>query len=189
MQNQSAHAIILNGTSSSGKTTIANGFLVQSDTPYTFLSLDNHIHALIKAYGERYPELNDADGNFAPGIFEILLPNFIFTFHDTIKAYLEAGKKIIVDHVLQESAWRDDLLLKIEPYNISIVGVYCSLEEIEKREKQRGDRQIGMARYQFERVHENMDYVIKIETDKMSIEESVAKIWELTGNKLDQVLR
>jgi chloramphenicol 3-O phosphotransferase len=59
------------------------------------------------------------------------------------------------------------------------VGVFCGLETLEKREKLRRDREIGLAKVQFKRVHQGMDYALQIETDKTSPEVCLAQLLNL----------
>ena len=86
------------------------------------------------------------------------------------------NQNVIVDHVLQENEWKDDLFSKIKQYNVFIIGIYCSIGELEKRERERKDRKIGLAAYQFNRVHENMKYDIELNTEENNVEECINEI-------------
>ena len=59
------------------------------------------------------------------------------------------------------------------------VGVICPLAVTEKRETERGDRTVGTARYQFERVHAHDCYDVEVDTSVLSVEECVARILAL----------
>ena len=67
--------------------------------------------------------------------------------------------------------------------DVLFVGVKCPLETAEQREKERGDRNIGTARYQFERVHIHDLYDIEIDTSILNVDECVAKIMERISTK------
>ena len=49
-------------------------------------------------------------------------------------------------------------------FEVFWVGVYAPLDVLEARERQRGDRLIGLARWQYDRVHEGMNYDLEIDT-------------------------
>jgi chloramphenicol 3-O phosphotransferase len=56
----------------------------------------------------------------------------------------------------------------LAPFQVFLVGVHARLETLEAREKARGDRLIGLARWQFDRVHNGMVYDLEIDTDHAS---------------------
>jgi chloramphenicol 3-O-phosphotransferase len=56
-------------------------------------------------------------------------------------------------------------LESLKSYNTLFVGVECELEELEKREKLRGDRPIGLTRKQLEEgIHKNRPYDLIVDT-------------------------
>ncbi len=59
------------------------------------------------------------------------------------------------------------------------MGVKCPLEELERRELARGDRQIGFARMQYERVHRYGEYDYEIDTHDHTPEECAAQLKDL----------
>ena len=79
-------------------------------------------------------------------------------FHASVLAIWKQRVSIIVDHVLQEEFWLSEMILNEKTI---FVGVYCSLEELERREKRCGDRDIGIVRYQFFKVHKSKGYNIQ----------------------------
>ena len=66
------------------------------------------------------------------------------------------------------------------------MGVRCPLEIAEHRERERGDRNIGTARYQFERVHIHELYDLEIDTSLLSVDECVARIIRWISNKPEE---
>lgn len=58
----------------------------------------------------------------------------------------------------------DDCLKVLHDYPILFVGVHCPIEELERRERNRGDRIIGQARKQLSYVHRNEVYDIEVNT-------------------------
>ena len=61
--------------------------------------------------------------------------------------------------------WRlADALPRSPTSTSSSSGLQCPLEELERRERERGNRPIGLAAFQFPIVHENMRYDIELDT-------------------------
>ncbi|HNC07871.1 MAG TPA: hypothetical protein PLX14_04145, partial [Anaerolineales bacterium] len=60
--------------------------------------------------------------------------------------------------------------------SVWLVGVHCSLEELERREKARSDRQIGLAKEQMATIHNSVIYDIEIDTSILSLEECAMTI-------------
>jgi chloramphenicol 3-O phosphotransferase len=80
----------------------------------------------------------------------------------SVAALARAGNNIIVDDVLVDddgSAYCQALA----GLHVLWVGVIAPLDVIEARERQRGDRDIGLARWQFARVHRNMHYDLTVD--------------------------
>lgn len=158
--------IFLNGTSSSGKSTIAKLLQAQLNEPYALMSVDNFLNSMEfpdwitnKVWLEKWPPLFHVAG-----------------FHAAILAMWKYGLDIIIDHVIQEEDWFDELKDIIENKKTIFVGVHCCLEELERREKVRGDREIGIVKYQFDKVHKNKSYTVEVDTSNMKPQECVDKI-------------
>jgi chloramphenicol 3-O phosphotransferase len=178
MSKTNPHALVLNGASSSGKTTLAKAFL-KAAPDYHYLAVDTHLQLLMEAYQQKYMPILAENTEIKPHLIGYLLNGFVLSFHDLILTYLQAGQDVIVDHVLQEPEWRDDLLQKLAAYPVSFVGVFCGLETLEKRERLRRDREIGLAKVQFNRVHRGMNYVLQIETDQTDPEVCLKQLLSL----------
>lgn len=148
--------IFLNGTSSSGKTTIAKELQQILEEPYLLVSIDNFISMLPQKYlnGEDPKTLNKAILNIIPGM------------HHSISALASSGNNIIVDHVLQERQWLKECVNALSDFQVLFVGVRCPLEELEQREHKRGNRKKGMARFQYDLVHSHNIYDIEVDTSK-----------------------
>jgi chloramphenicol 3-O phosphotransferase len=127
--------IFLNGTSSSGKSSIAGQLLRMLDPPHFHMSVDaiNSMRAKQKTR-----ELDDAE-------LEAVLARTRAGFHRAVAGMAEAGNDVIADHVLSEP-WRlRDCLEVMADYRVVFVGVRCSPAELERRERERGDRPPGVA--------------------------------------------
>lgn len=159
--------LFLNGTSSSGKTTTCEAFQKLWHEPTYYASCDKFIFMLP-------PHVLQSDA-IRP---DALLP-IISAFHQSLPHIAACGLPVITDHVLESEQWLIECAQSLKEYDVLFVGVKCPLEELERREIARGDRQIGFARMQYERVHRYGDYDFEIDTDRNTPEECAAQLKEL----------
>ena len=61
-------------------------------------------------------------------------------------------------------------------HDLFTVGVFARLETLEMRERARGDRQIGLARWQIDRVHQGCTYDLEVHTDDRTPEDCAREI-------------
>ena len=87
--------------------------------------------------------------------------------HHCIAASVLAGNNIIVDHVLEDKQWLEECVRLLAGFSVLFVGVRCSLEELERRERKR-NRQQGLAGYQFGLVHAHGVYDLEVDTSVYS---------------------
>jgi chloramphenicol 3-O phosphotransferase len=162
----SGTTIFLNGASSSGKTAIAKALQETVTEPYLHVALDAFFDMVPIRYvvGENPWTITEAVGKMVCG------------FHGAIAALVTAGNNVIVDHVLQEAAWVRECATFLAPHRSILVGVHCPLAELERREAARPDRSIGLARFQWARVHAHQLYDVEVDTSKQSPEECARQI-------------
>ncbi|MGM9332760.1 chloramphenicol phosphotransferase CPT family protein [Streptomyces murinus] len=147
--------IFLNGTSSSGKSSIAEKLPEVLDEPSFHLPVDA-FHAMRTR--------REVDPEELPAI----LRRTWMGFHRAVAGMAAAGNNVVVDHVLSEE-WRLlDCLELFTAEDVVLVGVRCSLEELHRREQARGDRPEGLAARQFELVHAHGVYDIECDTTSTS---------------------
>ena len=102
----------------------------------------------------------------------------------SIVALADAGNNLIVDDVLFGNTKDGDAVALSEyqrllrDHDLCMVGVYASLDVLEERERVRGDRMVGLARWQFERVHVGMPYNLRVHTDEATPEQCAKHILE-----------
>ncbi|MFF7260738.1 chloramphenicol phosphotransferase CPT family protein [Streptomyces sp. NPDC008159] len=143
--------IFLNGTSSSGKSSIAVELLRILDEPFFHLPVDA-FHAM-RTRREMEPER-----------LATVLHRTWRGYHRAIAGMAAAGNNVVVDHVLSEE-WRlRDCLDLFVPQDVVFVGVHCPRVELERRERERGDRPRGLAARQLERVHAHGIYDVECDT-------------------------
>jgi GNAT superfamily N-acetyltransferase len=84
---------------------------------------------------------------------------------------LNQGFYLIIDEIcLRENSFQTWQKI-LAPYSTFYVGVQASLDVLESREKQRGDRILGSARSQNSLVHQDKKYDLILDTSGLSISE------------------
>jgi chloramphenicol 3-O phosphotransferase len=154
--------VILNGTSSSGKTTLARAFQTQCDEVYLLCSLD--------AFWDMTPY------NIAAGSTNF--PNMKLALAKSVRALVETGHNVIVDLVFCGNKTYQELTKELAGLQVCIVKVDCPIEELTKREAARGDRGIGLAASQYESIHDGAVYDLTINTLTNTPEQGAQQIIE-----------
>ena len=148
--------IIINGPSSSGKTTLALALQKQLDLPFIRFSFDLFLDH------KAFPVEQIKSGKFS---WEQMRPSVFQGLHQCLPALATTGNNIIFDHIIETKAWLYELVSLISQLDVFFVGVHCSLLELERREMQRGDRRPGEARQDFETVHSIPTYDLEINSE------------------------
>jgi len=158
--------IFLNGTTSSGKSTIASQLIETLDPP--------HFHMSVDMFSRMRSQRRTLDMDRAS--VSALLRLTCLGFHRAAAGMAHGGNNVIVDHVLSER-WRLlDCLQEFEGLDVILVGVRCSLAEVERRERQRGMRVRGLAAEQYRRVHQHAMYDVEVDTEANSAAECAEQI-------------
>lgn len=195
--------ILINGPSSAGKSTLVNALHdhLSSSSPYARVAFDDFLqHMNTRYYPRLYVETVRGDvnrlvsrGYDGKAGWEYVYDSpdrcrLVFNEHGTAlmkglhrgwKAHLECGTSLVIDAFLQDEEWARDLMEQIQcAESILMVGAYCDVDELARREKERGDRPLGLARRSSELVHTHgLRYDITVNlTDTTLFEENVQKI-------------
>lgn len=166
--NRNARVILLNGVGSAGKSSIAKALQEITTEPFLHVQMDTFTDMLPVAYQEHpdgftYGTLYE-DGNPVVAIETGPVgERTLRGMRHAIAAMAAQGNNVIVDDVLlgEEKAEYANLL---SAFDVFLVGVFAPLNVLEAREKQRGDRLIGLARWQYNRVHKDLVYDLEIDT-------------------------
>jgi chloramphenicol 3-O phosphotransferase len=157
--------IILNGPSSSGKTTVARALQALLDEPAMRVEHDVFVDLLPE--GHFTVETRDE--------YSKRLEKFFFAVNRATVGLLEGGYDVIVDTVMSHwSVYRDWIALF--GTDVLLVGIHCPLDELEKRERARGTRDIGLARRQLRWVHSHGTYDLELDTSKLNPDACAQKI-------------
>jgi chloramphenicol 3-O phosphotransferase len=178
---KSARVIVLNGTGSVGKSSTAKALQAITETPFLHVQMDTFLEMLPAAMfghpdGYSFETVQDQG---RPSVIIRTGPVMEQTMRGmrhAIAAMAAQGADLIVDDVMfcgaEQRVYRD-LLAPFETY---FVGLFAPLEVLEARESARGDRDIGLARWQYERVHAGLSYDLEIDTTLASPAECAEKI-------------
>jgi chloramphenicol 3-O phosphotransferase len=179
--------IYLNGASCSGKSSLVRELQAQLPGYYLHIGIDTFIH-MMPAKSNRWESPESCDGFTWK---EVELPDgesgmevqsghygkkVNDAFHTTVLALLQSGHNLIIDDVAdginEVGIWLEELAQQ----DLVTVGVYCSIEELRRRELARGDRKIGSAAEQYYRVHQGVDYDFTVNTESQTPEQCAQKI-------------
>jgi chloramphenicol 3-O-phosphotransferase len=168
--------IFLNGVSSAGKTTLAKALQTKLSEPFYLLSND----IFCDMSPEKFWDIDsDETGSTA-----------LTGLHHTIKTFSDIGINSIVDHVLLKGQGEKYNITKLDnmsecvallhDYPVLFVHVVCSdLEELRRRETERGDRGIGQGESQLAELNPQDTYDITVDTYSSTTEECADKIIEM----------
>jgi chloramphenicol 3-O phosphotransferase len=158
--------ILISGTSSSGKSTLAKGLQKSLADPFLHLQLDSYIEML--------PRTDDWE----------MFRRMVRGLNRSVAVMTEEGNNLIVEHVLIDNAWLEQLLELLRERYVLFVGLDCQLDELERREKERDARRQGFARQQFDNIHTDKIYDLKLDTSVLSAEECVGRVLDFyNGNE------
>ena len=98
--------------------------------------------------------------------------------HRAIAAFVEQGFDLIVDGILPYGRPDDiaDALSVFGRHRLCHVGVHCSLDVLDRREKGRPQRKPGWARRQFQDLHAGAAYDVQIDTTATSPEDNAERV-------------
>jgi chloramphenicol 3-O phosphotransferase len=155
--------IVLNGGSSSGKTSIARCLQALLPDPWLAFSVDDLVDAMPPSdTGITFA----ADGAVSVGETFTALEA---AWRTGIAAMARAGANVIVDDVFLGGAGSQRRWQKpLEGLSVLWVGVRCAAETAARRERDRGDRPPGMAASQAETVHKDVAYDVEVDTTHTS---------------------
>ena len=126
--------VILNGVSSSGKSTLAK--MIQDRSGFPFYRLD--IDDFILMAPEKFNDYDNKD-------FSVQF-KFSSKFFHVVKLYSDLGFDLIVPYMFFK---KSESLLEFKEllcgYPLLIVNIYCPVDELQRRENVRRDRKIGSA--------------------------------------------
>lgn len=174
--------IIVNGPSSSGKTSVARALQTMLGDTAIYVGLDTYLpslppHLHHTAKGASYREV--AAGvvmDFGPSALRLLS-----AWHHAVGAIARSGAPVIVDEVIvSEEVVRSyiDALGELRPW---LIGLACDVDVLVARENARADRVPGLAAGTASVVHKHLDYDQMVDTGTMTPEAAADLIFQATS--------
>lgn len=175
-----ARIVLLNGVGSAGKSSIARALQAIAATPFLNVAMDAFLAMLPPAlwdHDEGYRLVpGEDDGRPSLAIREGPTGRRLMTgMRRAVAALAAAGNDIILDEVLLDGAAADYRAV-LAPFTVHWVAVMAPLDVLEARERQRADRALGLARWQFARVHRGVTYDLEVDTSRLSPGEAAEAI-------------
>lgn len=170
---RTARIVFLNGVGSAGKSAIAKALQAITTEPFLHVAMDAFFAMLPEGmlghpHGIVFETVEDA-GNPSVVIRTGPVADRAFRgMRHAIAALAAQGNNLIVDEVLTEPGRATEYAEILSPFKVFWVGVFAPLDILEMRERQRGDRMIGLARWQYDRVHRDMTYDLEVDTSNAS---------------------
>ncbi len=181
----SARIVLLNGVGSAGKSSIAKALQGITATPFLHVAMDAFLEMLPPAlwdHDDGYRLVADEeDGQPSLAIHEGPVGRRLMAgMRGAVAALAAAGSDIILDEVLLGDTAADYRRV-LAPFTVHWVGVMAPLAVLEARERQRGDRALGLARWQYTRVHQGVTYDLEVDSSQMSADQAAATIKDRFG--------
>ncbi|MGL4996017.1 MAG: chloramphenicol phosphotransferase CPT family protein [Deefgea sp.] len=163
--------IILNGSSSSGKTSIAK--VLQELLPQQYLNFS--IDSILYALPETDLQLMKQGKTITRAGYD--WPSLVRGYHYCLPALLQAGCHLLIDNAWCDRNEKRELLTELAGYSVALIGVQCDIEISQAREQARGDRAIGLVAWQAPIVHQDMTYDIEIDTTSIEPQALANKLY------------
>lgn len=163
--------IILNGTSSAGKSSTAKALQKLADGCFLHVAFDTFLE-MLPNHIWNHPDgikLQQSDGPEGPSVTVELGPLVLRTLsgmRSAVAALARQGNQLIVDDLMLSAHDQQDYDNFLVGLEYRFVGLHAPLDVLEKRERERGDRLTGLARWQFDRVHKGLRYDLEIDTSQ-----------------------
>lgn len=158
--------LYLNGTTSSGKTTLAAALHARLPGPWLRVEGDQFFAMLSRDHAR-------------------MTNAVVSSLHAFAVEAAASGLGVIVDGLLTSRTWLKDAAEKLAERRAFLVAVRCPLEELERREAARGDRRVGAARSQYELIHAHGTYDLELDTSRAPAEECAERVAAMLGGAVE----
>lgn len=158
-------AIVLNGPSSGGKSTLAKALrdmiLQKRPERYEVVSIDDHL------------KMSPEETIYEDDVFEITS-----ALCERASGIVRAGGGVIIDHVMTSERIYGKLREALTGCPVRLVRVTCSPELLRKRERERGDRCPGSAEGSLRYLYPPDGYDLTVDTGTGTPEENAGIIYD-----------
>jgi len=183
--------LMLNGVSSSGKSTLARALQERWPRPLLHLGTDTVIGLLPVRYAGMQPSAregieftNDADerGPVVRVRAGSIWRQLEASFARAVRLLADDGHDVVLDLVLFDRSCVDAWVRALHDHRTYLIGVHCDLPVLEARELARGDRFPNLARAQQAVVHAHRRlYDLEVDTTSRAPEELAGAIVAFVG--------
>ena len=177
--------IVLNGNSSAGKTSIARAMQAITTEPFLHVPIDAFLDMMPPSMFEKpgglvFEAQRDAGKPICTITVGDVAGRALNAVRHAMAALADAGNNLIIDDAMMDNDAADYAKV-LSAHCVSWVGVHAPLEILEERERRRGDRDIGLARWLFDRVHQGVRYDLEVDTSEASPAACAARIKQAFG--------
>ena len=159
--------IILNGVSSSGKTTLAKIIQDRSSIPLYRLDIDDFI--LMSP---------DKFNDYENGDFSVQYA-FASKFFNAVKLYSDLGFDLIVTYMFfKNSETLQEFRVLLKDYPVFVINISCSVEVLQRREFKRRNRKIGSAEEQLNLLETDFENSLTVDNSEETNDACANKILE-----------
>jgi len=175
--------VILNGVGSVGKSSTAKALQFITSEPFLHVQGDAFLEMLPDSM-MGHPDgivFETVENDGKPGVvIEMghVMHNALRGMRSAVAAMAKEGNNLIVDDVMLSAIDQQHYRNQLGKFEVRFVGLFAPLEVLEQRERDRKDRLVGLARWQYDRVHHGIEYDLEIDTAIASPEECARKIAE-----------
>lgn len=161
--------ILLNGVSSSGKTSLARK--LQDQSPYPIYRMD------VDSFASMTPE------KFNHGKDYYVQYKFLSKMFHAVRLFSDMGFDLVVPCIfLEGGSFLEDCVTLLHANPVLFVHTACPTQELRRRETQRGDRKAGEAESQLDILVPQDTYDITVDTHALSLEECADKILQMANS-------
>lgn len=173
--------IILNGVGSVGKSSAAKALQEVARQPLLHVSMDAFLEMLpprMVGHPDGFVFETIDDGGKPSVVIHSgpVLARLMSGMRRAVAAMVDEGNSLVVDEVMLGGGEADDYRRLLGGCDLYFVGLFAPLAVLEARERQRGDRAPGLARWQYDRVHRGVGYDLEIDTTDISPAEAARTI-------------
>ncbi len=185
---QGNNIIFLNGTSSSGKTSIVKALQGIMEGYYIGTGIDHFLDAAPDKIHASSDGINPStsDGflwvhpNGDKRVSELRVGpvglRLWAGMHGAAAAPATTGNDVIIDDVIFDSRVLEEAVNTLHSFNVLFVGVRCSFEVAEQREQERGNRTQGLVKAHYDLVHSHGIYDFEVDTSILTAMECAIQI-------------
>lgn len=168
--------LFLQGASSVGKSTLAKALQLNLDEYWWALEADDITRMQPTGPTTDWWEPTPDERLHPSWNPEVRLSRWLSGYFGCLATIAQTGSNVIAVGGWLETAWLLELAKTLSGIDALCVGVYCPLDELERRETVRGDRRPGYARSQHDLVHTHAPYDVEVDTASQTTGEAVALI-------------